>query len=456
MSYLFSPRYKAIVFRKLWIALAEAQQKLGLPIKAVQIQEMKRHLSNIDWEAIAKHEKTTRHDVMAHILAFGDLCPKARPIIHWGATSTYVTDNGELIQMKEALGLLIGKLLVLLRAASELTLKHAHDPCLGYTHYQSAQPTTIGKRISLWVYDLWIDLQEWIRLEEMLPMLGVKGATGTQSSFLELLNQSHTKVGALEKKIASEFGFERVVDVCGQTYSRKWDALVLNALATFASGAHKMATDIRLLAHDKEMTEHFDASQVGSSAMPYKQNPIYSERVCGIARFVMTSAQNGLLTASTQWLERTLDDSSNRRLAIPDCFLGADAILNLLIHIVDHLHINSKLSVEKALDEMPKLVTENLLMAAVKKGGDRQQLHAKLKQLHAKTARAKKPLAALLDAVATDKDFGLTKKEAHAKADIAALIGRAPEQVELFIQKEVKPLLKKYAKKVGSVSPISV
>jgi len=438
MSYLFSSRFKILTFRKLWIALAKAERRLGLPIEKRQIDEMQAHLEEIDFEAVEKHEKRMRHDVMAQIHAFGDLCPAAKPIIHLGATSCYVTDNADLIQFREALQLLLRKLIHVIKLLSRFAEKEAKTPCLSYTHYQSAQPTTFGKRATLWLQDFLFDAQEWNRMGENLPFLGAKGATGTQSSFLSLFNGNGAKVVKLESLIAKEFGFTKILPISGQTYTRKLDLNLLNAFESFAASVHKMGTDIRLLAHDGELLESFEASQVGSSAMPYKRNPIYSERICGLARFVMALAQNPAYTAATQWLERSLDDSSNRRLAIPEAFLGMDALLNLMAHLIENLKAHPAVALSRLKNELPSLVMENILMKAVKKGGSRQDLHEKLRRF------SKKSLDQLIDEVAKDPEFHLDRKEIKNLLSIPSLIGRAPNQVRDFLSKVLRPFLKKW------------
>lgn len=381
MSRLFSSWFKGVCFRKLWVALATAQKRAGLPITEAQIEQMTSCVDTLDFETIAHYEKQFRHDVMAHIHAFGDQCPKAKPIIHLGATSSYVTDNADLIQLKNGLELLTQKILHVLQKMAHLAEQYKDAPCLGYTHFQPAQPTTIGKRMCLWLQDFLIDAKEWIRIQQEIPFLGMKGATGTQSSFLALMEGDHAKVLEMEKEIALTFGFSHVLPIAGQTYSRKIDIQVIHSIASFATSAHKFATDLRLLAHDGEMLEPFGQAQVGSSAMPYKRNPIYSERICGLARFAISLSQNPLYTASTQWLERSLDDSSNRRLAIPETFLSADAILNLLLYLLSDLHVDTEASLQIILQQLPRLCMENILMASVTKGADRQELHERLRQM---------------------------------------------------------------------------
>jgi len=438
MSYLFSARNKILTFRRLWIALAKNQSRLGLPISKSQIAQMEKHLEEIDFGAAARYEKRFRHDVMAHIHAFGDLCPDAKGIIHLGATSCYVTDNADLILFKEALRLLLQKLIQILKLLADFAAKEAKTPCLSYTHYQSAQPTTMGKRACLWLQDLLMDAKDLLRIYEELPFLGVKGATGTQSSFLALFDGNASKILSLEKSIAKEFGFSKILPISGQTYSRKIDLNILNAFASFAASAHKMGTDIRLLAHDGELLESFDKSQVGSSAMPYKRNPIYSERICGIARFIISLSQNTTYTAATQWLERSLDDSSNRRLSIPEAFLGMDAVLNLMAHLLEKLEPNKAVALERLEKELPHLVMENIMMKAVKNGGNRQELHESLRRCSSKSVDK------LIDEIAKDPKFHLDRKEIKPLLSIPSLIGRAPEQVHAFLRGDVFPFIKKW------------
>lgn len=450
MSYLFSAKYKIITFRRLWISLAKAERELGLPISKEQIAQMEKHLEKIDFKKAAAYEKQFRHDVMAHIHAYGDQCPDAKPIIHLGATSCYVTDNGDLIQFKEALGLLFGKLVHILRRLSRFAANEWKTPTLSYTHFQSAQPTTIGKRACLWLQDFLLDAQDWKRISDSLPFLGAKGATGTQSSFLALFDGTAAKVDKLEKLIAKDFGFSKILPISGQTYSRKIDLTLLNAFESFAASAHKMGTDIRLLAHDGELCEAPSKSQVGSSAMPYKRNPIYSERICGLARFVISLAQNPAYTAATQWLERSLDDSSNRRLSIPEAFLGTDALLNLLVHLLDNLQAVPAVALKRLNQELPKLVMENILMKAVKKGGNRQDLHEKLRKL------SEKSLNALVEEITSDPEFHLNRKELKPLLSVSTLIGLAPNQVRNFLSREVHPFLKKCPLKPPKLPSVEV
>lgn len=429
MSQLFSAQFKISTFRKLWASLAKAEQSLGLPITHQQVAELEDNVNKIDFELAHGYEKKFRHDVMAHIHAFGDQCPKAKAIIHLGATSTYVTDNADLIQLKKALNLLLNKLVQLLRIMEKLAEKEAATYCLAFTHYQPAQPTTIGKRISLWLQDFLLDAKGFEEFIANLPFLGAKGATGTQGSFLALFDGDHTKVKKLEELIAEDFGFTKIIPLSGQTYTRKLDLNILNALESFAASAHKMATDIRLLSHDGELFEGFGKTQVGSSAMPYKRNPIYSERICGISRFVMSLAQNPAYTTATQWLERSLDDSSNRRLSIAESFLGADAVLNLCIHLFTNLVIDHRRVEENLQKQLHHLAMENILMLAVKKGADRQEIHEKLRQL----STQKNPDLA--------KELGLDPKELEPLLSPSKLAGCAPAQVREFLKEELKPFI---------------
>lgn len=451
MGYLFSARFKILTFRRLWISLAKAQKELGLPISQAQITQMEEALDIIDFARVDAYEKQFRHDVMAHIHAFGDLCPKAKPILHLGATSCYVTDNADLIQLKAALNILIQKLLHTMNLLSSFAEKEASTPCLSYTHYQPAQPTTFGKRACLWLQDFLLDAIEWERLLDQLPFLGTKGATGTQGSFLALFQGDHSKVDKLETLIAQEFGFTKILPISGQTYSRKLDLNILNSLSSFCASAHKMATDIRLLSHDGELIEASSKNQIGSSAMPYKKNPIYSERICGIARFVISLAQNPIYTTAVQWLERSLDDSSNRRLCIPEAFLGVDAILNLLSHLISHLVPHPKIALQRIEEQLPFLVMENILMEAVKKGGNRQNLHEKLRRLS-----EKKSIDFLIKEIEKDPEFHLKAKEIKPLLAISSLIGRAPEQVHCFLEKEVKAYISRHKKNAIHIPPIEL
>jgi adenylosuccinate lyase len=444
MSHLFSAQFKIATFRKLWVSLAKAEQKLGLPITHQQIAQLEENINRIDFSLANAYEKKFKHDVMAHIHAFGDQCPDAKPIIHLGATSSYVTDNTDLIQLKKGMQILFAKLIEVIRLLTRFAEKEAASPCLSYTHFQPAQPTTIGKRASLWLQDLLLDAEELERQINHLPFLGAKGATGTQASFLTLFDGNVAKVKELETLIARDFGFTHILPLAGQTYTRKIDLNLLNTLESLAASVHKIATDIRLLAHEGELLEFFDETQVGSSAMPYKRNPIFSERICGLARFLISLAQNPAYTAATQWLERTLDDSSNRRLCIPEAFLGADAILNLLIHIFSHIQVDHTRAIENLEAQIHHLAMENILMFAVKKGQDRQVVHEQLRKL----STQKKPNIA--------QALGLDPKELELLLSPLKLIGRAPDQVRDFLQEKVHPFLLKHQELSISVPSIEL
>ncbi len=447
MSYLFSPHFKFMTWRKLWIALAVCQKTLGLPITDRQIDAMLDALEKIDLKRAEEYEEKFRHDVMAHIHAFGDLCPEARGIIHLGATSCFVTDNTDLIQVRDGLRILRNKILQVIRQLLPFAQEYASLACLSYTHFQPAQPTTVGKRACLWLQDLLIDLSDIERVIEELRFLGVKGATGTQASFLALFEGDHTKVKKLEELVSKEMGFSRPFSVTGQTYSRKQDIRVLSLLSSFAASAHKFATDLRLLAHLKEIEEPFAEKQVGSSAMPYKRNPMRSERICGLARFLMSLHENPLYTEATQWLERTLDDSANRRLYLPEAFLTADAILNLMCNITAGIIVHPKIIQRHLHEELPFLATEQILMEAVKRGKDRQTVHERLRLHSLETShRIKEEGGAndLLTRITADPAIGLSKAEIDRLTDIKHFIGRAIEQTHEFLNEEVAPIIKKH------------
>jgi adenylosuccinate lyase len=447
MSYIFSPYFKYSTWRKLWIALAKAQRQLGLPISEQQIEEMQAACEKIDFARVEEYEKKYRHDVMAHIHAFGDHCPQARGIIHLGATSSFVTDNADLIQMRDALVLLRNKLVCAMRHLHAFATRYADLPTLSYTHFQAAQPTTVGKRACLWLQDLLIDLHEWERLIETMRFLGVKGATGTQASFSALFEGDHDKVAELEESVSEQMGFAHLFSIAGQTYTRKQDILIMNALCSFAASVHKFATDMRLLGHLKEIEEPFAEKQVGSSAMPYKRNPMRCERMCGLARFLLSLHENALYTQATQWLERTLDDSSNRRLYLPEAFLTADAIVNLLGNVAQGMIVHPKVIEKHFQEEMPFLITEHILMLAVKKGKDRQLIHERLRHHSLEVGRRIKEEASindLLHRIEKDSAIGLSHDEMQALAASPDLIGRAEDQVHTFLNQEVFPALKKY------------
>jgi len=444
MARLFSARRKFETWRLLWLWLAEEQRRLGLPVSEEAVTEMRAHLSDVDFEAAAREEEKTRHDVMAHVRVFGEAAPAARGIIHWGATSAYVTDNADLIVMREALGLVERRLVGVLRRMRHLAIEHRAVPTLAYTHYQPAQPTTVGKRVALWAFDLLTDLEEVRRRGADLRFLGVKGATGTQASFLRLFDGDSTKVEELDRAIARRAGFAKRQTVSGQTYSRKQDDRVVQALSGLAQSAHKIGTDLRLLQHDGELEEPFETSQVGSSAMPYKRNPMRAERICGLARHVIALSFDTAMTAATQWLERTLDDSSNRRISIPEAFLASDAVLVLLENVFSGLVVHADVARRRLEAEAPFLATENVLMEAVRRGADRQEVHERLR-VHARAAAERRAAhgeaADLLDRIAADPAFRISLAELGEAARPERLIGRAPEQVDTFVREELDPAL---------------
>jgi adenylosuccinate lyase len=447
MSNLFSPQYKYTTWRKLWVALAEAEQELGLEITDQQLSELKDHVNNIDFTKANAYEKEFLHDVMAHIHTYGDSCPNAKPIIHLGATSSYVTDNGDLIQMREAINILIPKLANVIRQLASFAEKTAHQATLGFTHYQPAQLTTVGKRACLWIQEFLMDLDELGQRVGSMRFLGVKGSTGTQASFLSLFDGDSAKVQHLDTLVANKMGFSRLFTISGQTYTRKQDSLILNALAGIGTSAHKFATDLRLLANLKEIEEPFGTKQIGSSAMPYKRNPMLSERICSLSRYLMNLSANSNNTAAVQWFERTLDDSANRRLTIAEAFLCSDAILNLLLRVTDGLVVYPKVIERHVREELPFMATENILMAAVKKGGDRQALHERIRQHSLEAAKKVKEHGEandLLERILKDKAFYLDEKTIEAIMNVSDFVGRAPEQVEYFLKSEVEPLLFKY------------
>jgi adenylosuccinate lyase len=443
MSAIFSPRFKFEAWRRLWLWLAEEEKRLGLPISDEAIAQMQARVSDIDFEAAAREESKTRHDVMAHVRVYGEAAPAARGIIHWGATSAYVADNGDLIQMREALGLVERRLAALLRRLRDFALEHRNLPALAYTHYQPAQPTTVGKRAALWASDLLMDLEAVRAARADLRFLGAKGATGTQASFL-LFDGDSRRVEELDRALAARAGFARRQLVSGQTYSRKQDDRVVHALSGLAQSAHKIGTDLRLLQHDGELEEPFEAAQVGSSAMPYKRNPMRAERACSLARHVLALSMDTAMTAATQWLERSLDDSANKRIAVPEAFLASDAILILLENVFAGIVVHAETARRRLEAELPFLAAEDVLMEAVRRGGDRQELHEKLR-VHARASAEKRSIdgapSDLLDRIAGDPAFGLDSKHVAAAASPARLIGRAAEQVETFVREELDPAL---------------
>ena len=456
MLYLFSADKKFTTWRRLWIALARAEIKLGLPITQAQIDEMEQHKDDIDYEAAARYERQLRHDVMAHIHAFGDLCPTAMPIIHLGATSCFVGDNTDVILMREGLELLRGKLVNLIDRLTKFAMEYRAMPTLGFTHFQPAQLTTVGKRATLWGNELVMDLEELEHRIDSLQFRGVKGTTGTQASFLELFGGDQEKVRQLEKLVSQEMGFEKVVPVCGQTYSRKMDANVLATLSGIAQSAGKFATDLRLLSHLKEMEEPFQEKQIGSSAMPYKRNPMRCERICSLARYVIVDALNPAFTSYNQWFERTLDDSANKRISIPEAFLAVDAILQIYLNVTDGLKVYPKVIERRLREELPFMATENIMMDAVKRGGDRQALHERIR-IHSvaagKVVKEEGGQNDLVDRIAGDPMFGLTKEEILAHMDPAAYIGRCPAQVEEFDRDVVEPIRRRYQAVLSDEQP---
>jgi adenylosuccinate lyase len=445
MAELFGAQKKFSTWRRLWLELAKAQKKLGLGIKQSQINEMARHLDDIDFEKAAKYEKKFRHDVMAHIHTFGEAAPKATPIIHLGATSCDIADNADLIIIRDALQIVAGKVVAVINLLARFAKKYRSLPTLGFTHYQPAQLTTVGKRATLWCYEFAMDLAEVEHRLENLTFRGIKGTTGTQASFLALFDGNHKKVERLDKMVAAAFGFKKTFAVTGQTYQRKTDTLVINALASIAQSAHKLCNDLRLLANLKEVEEPFEKLQVGSSAMPYKRNPMRCERVTALSRLVLSLATSPAMTASEQWLERTLDDSANRRVVIPEAFLAADGILETLINVLDGLVVYPKVIASHVAAELPFMATENILMAAVKAGGNRQILHEKIRQhSHAAAAQVKE------QGKSNDLIARLKSDPAFAKVDLAKVlnpknyIGRAPQQVDEFIRQVITPITRKY------------
>ena len=452
MLYLFSADKKFSTWRKLWVALARAEMELGLPVTQEQVDELEAHIYDIDYEKAAAWEKKLRHDVMAHVHTYGELCPKAMPIIHLGATSCYVGDNTDVILMREALLLVRDKLVQVLDALAKFAREYKALPTLGFTHFQAAQLVTVGKRAALWMNDLLLDLEEVEHRISTLKLLGSKGTTGTQASFLELFNGDHEKVKELERKIAKEMGFGGVVPVSGQTYSRKMDYSVLSVLSGIAQSASKFATDMRLLCHLKEVEEPFEKNQIGSSAMPYKRNPMRCERICSLARYVIVDAGNPAVTAATQWFERTLDDSANKRISVPEAFLAVDAILNIYRNVASGLVVHPKVIEKHVLEELPFMASENIMMDAVVRGGDRQELHERIRVLSQEAGRNVKDLGLsnnLIDLIAADPAFGMTKEELTAHLEPSRYIGRCPEQVEEFLTEAVQPVLEKYADVLG-------
>jgi adenylosuccinate lyase len=459
MKYLFSPEMKFKTWRRLWIALAESEKELGLDITQEQIDELKAHKDDINYEVAEAREKEVRHDVMSHVYAYGKQCPKAKPIIHLGATSCYVGDNTDMIIMAEALKLIRVQLLNAMDRLAVFADEYKDQPTLAFTHYQPAQPTTVGKRATLWLQDLVMDLEDLNYVLDSLKLLGCKGTTGTQASFLELFNGDHEKCRQLDQMIADKMGFRHVYAVSGQTYSRKVDSRVLNVLAGIAQSAHKFSNDIRLLQHMKEVEEPFEKHQIGSSAMAYKRNPMRSERMASLANYVMSDAMNPQLTAATQWFERTLDDSANKRISVSEAFLATNAILELYINISDGLVVYPKVIESHLMAELPFMATENIMMDAVKAGGDRQELHERIRELSmqaSKTVKEEGKPNNLLDLIAADPLFNTSKEALQKVLKPENYVGRAPEQTTEFLNGVIKPILSAHESVLGRKAEINV
>lgn len=442
MLELFSSDTRYQTWRKLWVALARAEMNLGLPVSKEQVKALEEHITDIDYQCVSQREKEVRHDVMAHVYAYGKVAPEAAGIIHLGATSCYVTDNADLIIYRKALVYLRGQLLGVISNLANFADKYKGLPTLGYTHYQPAQLVTVGKRATLWMQDFLSDLHEIDFAIENIKFLGCRGTTGTEASFMDLFEGDSDKIDRMNQMIASEFDFDECFDVCGQTYPRKVDSRILNCLSSIAQSCYRMATDIRLLQHDRQIEEPFEKNQIGSSAMAYKRNPMRSERICSLSRYLMADAANAPMTASSQWMERTLDDSANRRISMPEGFLCADAVLRLAQNVTDGLHVNEKVIEKTVMEYLPFIATENLMMEAVKRGGDRQQLHEIIRKCSMEaTARMKEGYECdLLLRLAKEKEFGLTEEEMKELLSPSLYIGRCSEQVEAFLEK-VRPLI---------------
>ncbi|MBQ3403871.1 MAG: adenylosuccinate lyase [Oscillospiraceae bacterium] len=444
MQFLFSPDFKFSTWRRLWIALAESEQELGLPISDQQLAQMREHITDIDYELAAEYERKLRHDVMAHIRTYGEACPLAKPVIHLGATSCYVGDNTDIIQMRKALELIKGRLLGLISNLADFAEKWKDTPVLSYTHFQAAQPSTLGKRACIWLQDFMLDYERLIFELGKLRLLGCKGTTGTSASFLELFGGDKVKPGELEKKIAEKMGFDACMPISGQTYTRKVDSFIINILAGIGQSASKMATDLRLMAHMKELDEPFESEQVGSSAMAYKRNPMRCERIVSLSRHIESLCMNTAATSSNQWLERTLDDSANRRISIPEAFLAADAVLLLCINVIKGAMVYPKAMERHLRDELPFIATENILMHGVSQGGDRQELHELIRQYSQQAAlrvKAEGEDNDLLDRLKADERFGLNDEILDELLDIRKFIGLAPEQTESYLEQYVRPVL---------------
>ena len=459
MQYIFSPDMKFRTWRKLWIALAETEKELGLNITQEQIDELKEHADDINYDVAKERERQVRHDVMSHVYAYGVQCPKAKGIIHLGATSCYVGDNTDIIVMAEALKLVRKKLVNVIAELSGFADKYKAQPTLAFTHFQPAQPTTVGKRATLWTQEFLMDLEDLEYVLGSLKLLGSKGTTGTQASFLALFDGDQETIDRIDPMIAEKMGFKSCYPVSGQTYSRKVDTRVLNVLAGIAASAHKMSNDIRLLQHLKEVEEPFEKSQIGSSAMAYKRNPMRSERIASLSRFVMVDALNPAITSATQWFERTLDDSANKRLSIPEGFLAIDGILDLCLNVVDGLVVYPKVIEKHLLAELPFMATENIMMDAVKAGGDRQELHERIRELSMEAGRTVKVEGKdnnLLELIAADPSFNLTLEDLKNAMEPSRYVGRAKEQTETFLAKTVKPVLDERRDLLGLKAEINV
>ena len=465
MQYIFSPDKKFRTWRRLWVALAETEMELGLSqdgkpvITQEQIDELKAHQDEINYEVAEAREKEVRHDVMSHVYAYGQQCPKAAGIIHLGATSCYVGDNTDIIVMNEALKLVHKKLVSVIAELANFAEKYKDQPTLAFTHFQPAQPTTVGKRATLWTQEFLMDLEDLEYVQSTLKLLGSKGTTGTQASFLELFDGDQETIDKIDPMIAEKMGFKACYPVSGQTYSRKVDTRVLNVLAGIAASAHKMSNDIRLLQHLKEVEEPFEKNQIGSSAMAYKRNPMRSERIASLSRYVMVDALNPAITSATQWFERTLDDSANKRLSVPEGFLAIDGILDLCLNVVDGLVVYPKVIYKHFMAEIPFMATENIMMDAVKQGGNRQELHEKIRQLSmeaGKTVKEEGKDNNLVDLIAADPAFGLTKEQIEANLKPELYVGRAPRQVEVFLRDVVRPILDDNKEELGVKAEINV
>ena len=459
MQYIFSPDMKFRTWRRLWIALAETEKELGLDITQEQIDELKAHKDDINYDVAKAREKEVRHDVMSHVYAYGVQCPKAKGIIHLGATSCYVGDNTDIIVMTEALKLVQKKLVNVIAELSKFADKYKDQPTLAFTHFQPAQPTTVGKRATLWTQEFMMDLEDLEYVLGTIKLLGSKGTTGTQASFLELFEGDQETIDKIDPMIAAKMGFKECYPVSGQTYSRKVDTRVVNVLAGIAASAHKMSNDIRLLQHLKEVEEPFEKSQIGSSAMAYKRNPMRSERIASLSRYVMVDALNPAITSATQWFERTLDDSANKRLSVPEGFLAIDGILDLCMNVVDGLVVYPKVIEKHMMAELPFMATENIMMDAVKAGGDRQELHERIRELSMEAGRNVKVEGKdnnLLELIAADPAFNLTLEELQKTMDPKKYVGRAKEQTESFIAKVVNPVLDSHKEMLGMTAEINV